>query len=70
MLKTTTTTAAASRYETFVMRLWVEDARIEHGEIRHVRSNTAVRFRDIAHACEFMMHIVSARGSGGRAPEP
>ncbi len=60
------TTSSARRYETFVIRLWVEDdAPFEHGEIRHVNSNHGIRFRDIDRAFDF---IRSTLGSpGGRA---
>ena len=50
---------AGSRYETFVVRLWVEhDGAIEHGEIRHVGSNAAKRFREIGHALSFITSLV------------
>lgn len=42
---------AASRYETFVIRMWVKpDAVVEHGEIRHVGTNRTVRFRELERA--------------------
>ncbi len=43
------------RYETFVIRLWVDsDAGFEHGEIRHVASHTGLRFRELGPAMHFM----------------
>jgi hypothetical protein len=51
--------AGARHYETFVLRLWVEDdGEIQHGEIRHVRSNAAKRFRKIDHALAFIRGLV------------
>lgn len=54
-------TTRTHRYETFVVRLWIEDdGGIEHGEIRHVRSNAARRFREIRHALSFIRTLVDA----------
>ncbi len=44
-----------SRYETFVIRLWIEDeAKLDHGEIRHLKSGTGVRFRRVLEAMNFI----------------
>jgi hypothetical protein len=50
---------AASRYETFVIRLWIEpEAVVEHGEIRHIKSNHTVHFRDFDRAMKFMLDAI------------
>lgn len=47
--------ASNKRYETFVIRLWIDsDAGFEHGEIRHVASNAGLRFRRLGRAIVFM----------------
>lgn len=47
-----------SRYETFVIRLWMEDqVGLGHGEIRHVRSGTGRHFRQVDEALEFVRGI-------------
>lgn len=52
---------AASRYETFVIRLWVDrDAVVEHGEIRHIASNHTVRFRDFERAVKFIARTIAS----------
>ena len=50
----------SKRYETFVVRLWVETpGNVEHGEIRHVGSNSFTRFREVAHAMTFIREVIS-----------
>lgn len=50
----------SKRYETFVVRLWVEvPGNVEHGEIRHVGSNSFTRFREVAHAITFIRDVIS-----------
>lgn len=50
------------KYETFVIRLWTEeDADYEHGEIRHVRSGTGLRFRRVQDAVMFIQKFISVR---------
>ena len=57
--------ARHKRYETFVVRLWVDsDAGFEHGEIRHIASNAQIRFRELARAVQF------GRALGGRRYRP
>ena len=52
-----------SRYETFVIRVWVEDpAEVSHGEIRHPLSGAGRRFVRMEEAMAFMdRHIAEAR---------
>jgi hypothetical protein len=47
------------RYETFVVRLWVEsEGAVDHGEIRHVGSNSIGRFRDLDRALGFIRKVI------------
>lgn len=55
----------AAHYETFVLRLWVEDASCRHGEIRHVQSTSSLRFENLQRALEFVSSIID--GGEGRA---
>lgn len=49
-----------SRYETFVIRLWMEDdVGLDHGEVRHVGSGTGRRFRQVDEALEFVRTVAS-----------
>lgn len=44
-----------SRYETFVLRIWVEDSTAaNHGEIRHLASGMGLRFRQVQEAMKFI----------------
>lgn len=44
-----------SRYETFVIRLWMEDdVGLDHGEVRHVGSGAGRRFRQVHEALDFV----------------
>lgn len=52
-----------SRYETFVIRLWMEEMGLDHGEVRHVGSGTGRRFRQVDEALEFVQSIVTQRSS-------
>jgi hypothetical protein len=49
-----------SRYETFVVRLWVEDGGVvDHGEVRHLTTGTGLRFRDMDQALQFIQRMAS-----------
>lgn len=55
------------RYETFVLRLWMNESRPEHGEIHHVQSNSSLRFHEMGQALDFvrrMMDGAETRGAG------
>ncbi len=57
-----------NRYETFVIRLWVEGgAGLDHGEITHVLSGTGLRFRQVQDAARFMEQFVE-RPAEAEAP--
>lgn len=57
--------AATSRYETFVIRIWVSpQGAIAHGEVRHVASDSVGRFRDL----EGALNLISGAIAGGAAP--
>ena len=54
-----------SRYETFVIRLWVgDDADPGHGELRHLTDGTVFRFRRVQEALRLIEGIV-----GGEAED-
>ena len=58
--------AGTKRYETFVIRLWVEEkGLVEHGEIHHIGSNSTVRFRKIARALTFIRDIIGLHDARG-----
>ena len=47
-----------SHYETFVIRLWIEDGGdMGHGEVRHLTSGTGFRFRRVQQAMNFIEEI-------------
>lgn len=49
-----------SRYETFVIRLWMEDeVGLDHGEVRHVGSGAGRRFRQVHEALDFVRAIAA-----------
>ena len=49
-----------SQYETFVIRLWMEDgAGLGHGEIRHLTTGKGMHFRQIQQAVEFIERIAA-----------
>ncbi|HET6614438.1 MAG TPA: hypothetical protein VFH62_01015 [Dehalococcoidia bacterium] len=49
-----------SRYETFVIRVWVEDpAEVNHGEIRHPLSGAGRRFVRMEEAMAFMDRYIA-----------
>ena len=48
----------AAHYETFVLRLWVEDAICRHGEIHHVQSTSSLRFENLQRALEFVTSVI------------
>jgi hypothetical protein len=69
LVKPHETAVASSRYETFVIRLWIEsDAVVEHGEIRHIKSNHTAHFRDFDRAMKFMFDAIQGDGSAGDDP--
>lgn len=52
--------AATGRYETFVIRIWVNvEHVVAHGEIRHVASNRVGRFRDLEGALSFISGTIA-----------
>lgn len=44
-----------------MIRLWVEDGAVGHGEIRHVGSNALERFREFDRALDFIRRIIERR---------
>jgi hypothetical protein len=57
-----------SRYETFVIRVWIDKAaEVDHGEIHHALSGSARRFIRMKDAIEFMDHYIRAKSSPLRA---
>lgn len=49
-----------SRYETFVIRVWVDDAAaVNHGEIRHPLSGAGRRFVRMQEAMAFMDRYIA-----------
>jgi hypothetical protein len=53
------TGTSTKRYETFVVRLWVEDeGKVEHGEIRHVGSSASAHFRETARVLAFIRMVI------------
>lgn len=57
-----------SRYETFVIRLWMNDqASLSHGEVRHLTTGTGLRFLRVEEALEFIQRI--ADRDGGHSAE-
>lgn len=59
------------KYETFVIRLWTEeDADYEHGEIRHVRSGTGLRFRRVQDAMMFIQKFIALRQADKNKASP
>jgi hypothetical protein len=48
------------RYETFVLRLWVEASTAGHGEVHHVQSNASLRFNDMKRALDFIWKVIEA----------
>ena len=49
-----------SRYETFVMRVWVDNsAVVDHGEIRHTRSGAGRRFLRMDEAMAFIDRYIA-----------
>jgi hypothetical protein len=52
------------QYETFVVRLWIEDGgEMAHGEIRHLTSGTGLRFRRLPQATKFIKELAGRRKS-------
>lgn len=69
MVKPRETAVATSRYETFVIRLWIEpNAVVQHGEIRHIKSNHTAHFRDFDRAMKFMFDAIQSDGPEGAGP--
>ena len=53
------------RYETFVIRIWIDDNdEPDHGEVRHLRSGTGVRFKTPTRAAEFIEQFVGGKAYG------
>lgn len=49
-----------SRYETFVIRLWIEDeSGLDHGEVSHLTTGTGLRFLQIEQALQFIQKKVA-----------
>lgn len=49
-----------SQYETFVIRLWMEDGeRLGHGEIRHLMTGKGMRFTQIQQAVKFIERMAA-----------
>jgi hypothetical protein len=50
-----------SRYETFVIRVWVEDeAVLDHGEVRHLTSGIGLRFRRVHEVIRFIERVAAS----------
>lgn len=50
-----------SRYETFVIRVWIEKtATVNHGEIRHALTGTGRRFLRLEDAIAFIDQYIAA----------
>ena len=57
-----------SRYETFIVRLWIgDDGALGHGELRHLPAGSGFRFRRVQQAFQFIEEIAS-RSDGGPLP--
>lgn len=54
-----------NRYETFVVRVWIEDddTDFNHGEIRHVSSGMGMRFRELREVMKFIQRFSASRAS-------
>jgi len=51
-----------SRYETFLVRLWIgDDDAVSHGEVKHLGSGTGSRFREVRHATSFIEETMKKR---------
>ncbi len=60
-----------SRYQTFVVRLWVDDeGAMSHGEVRHLGSGAASRFREVHLLAEFIEQTISRRDELGGSGQP
>lgn len=58
------------RYETFILRIWVEDSTDQsHGEIRHLASGMGLRLSHVEEAMKFIERF-SGESAGRRAQEP
>ena len=58
-MKTVPETRRADRYETFVVRLWIEEGwGVRHGEISHLSSGTKSRIHHMRQAIDFMGKFV------------
>ncbi|MEO7665457.1 MAG: hypothetical protein ABIU97_00310 [Dehalococcoidia bacterium] len=54
-----------SRYETFVIRVWVDDeAILDHGEIRHLGSGMGLRFLKIPEVIRFIERVAPGVEAG------
>ncbi len=51
-----------SRYETFLVRLWIgDDHDVSHGEVKHLGSGTGSRFRKVSNATAFIEETMKKR---------
>ena len=51
-----------SRYETFVIRLWIEDGSgLDHGEVTHLTSGRERRFLKIEQAMKFIREMAEEK---------
>jgi hypothetical protein len=64
MTKSIEQDGSANHYETFVVRLWVEHgSEVRHGEVRHLTSGAAHRFREVSDALAFIERTASRHGA-------
>ena len=59
-----------NRYETFVIRLWIENEHsLDHGEIRHLTSGQSSRFQYVEDAFKFIGRFVAEPARTGSEPD-
>ncbi len=59
-----------NRYETFVVRLWMEDdSAVRHGEVRHVTTGKELRFLQMEQAFDFIESIATRQHQSAEAPD-
>jgi len=59
-----------SRYETFVLRLWIEDgSAVRHGEVRHVATGKELRFLRIDQAIKFIEFMARRQILSAESPD-
>ena len=55
-----------SRYETFVIRLWIEDGHgLDHGEVTHLTSGRERRFLKVEQAMQFIREMAEKESESG-----